>query len=684
MDLIVSAVFGTLIQNVVDFISEKTTAMLGLEGELERLHRRLAFVETLISHAEIRSFKDSSASNWLNLLRDFAYDAEDIIDSCRSWSQGENSLLEDREQSSSSSSDVLVSGKLSILSWFKNARFRSRINAQIEKLNDRLNDICDDKLVSTLELTKPNEHVGVTAVNWRQTCPLVEPDIVGEEITIATKELVEVIVGFTEKMIRIVGIVGMGGIGKTTLAQKVYNDPKISGNFEHQMWVCVSQNYSEIDLLKQIIRAFRVDCRMGETTGELQCVLSSAIYGKSFFLVLDDVWQSDVWTSLLKTPLRNAINGIIVITTRDRNILVRLQAAYIHQVKKMSRNSGWELLCKSSYISSDEAKSLENIGMQIVNKCDFLPLAIKAIGGVLTTKNKTERDWGNLLSNDVWSIKDLPDVIGGALYLSYRDLPSNLKQCFLFICLYPEDAAMSRTDLIRFWVAAGFVKSQKDKLLEEIAEEYYYELSWPVLPPLGQLPSLKILKIIGSNSIVKIGSEFLNYHVRGMIIVKIPFPKLEILQIEEMPNLEEWCLKTEENKKGDIYFPSLKKLNVINCPKLGAMPQELKHAKNLKEVFIKGVLCIMEISLNPYCDGLHIENCRGLERIGDHPKTTRVNIFLCPALRCVQNFDALVELRVAYDLLNAYAPWLPELIDRQNLLHGDNFRVYYFRVEHSS
>ncbi|CAO2150129.1 unnamed protein product [Urochloa humidicola] len=149
----------------------------------------------------------------------------------------------------------------------------------------------------------------------------------------------------------------------------------------------------------------------------------------------------------------------------------------MHRVELMSDEDGWELLLKTMNI--DDKKSvynLKDIGIEIVRKCGGLPLAIRAIASVLSTKETTEIEWRQILSNDAWSMNKLPANLRGALYLSYDQLSQNLKQCFLYCALYPEDFAMYRDHLVRFRIAEGFIEKQENELMECTAEEYYYEL----------------------------------------------------------------------------------------------------------------------------------------------------------------------------------------------------------------
>uniref|UniRef100_J3N9N7 Uncharacterized protein n=1 Tax=Oryza brachyantha TaxID=4533 RepID=J3N9N7_ORYBR len=143
----------------------------------------------------------------------------------------------------------------------------------------------------------------------------------------------------------------------------------------------------------------------------------------------------------------------------------------------MSDDVGWELLWKSMNISEEkELQNLRDIGIQIVRKCYGLPLAIKVIARVLASKDKSEKEWKKILNKNSWSLRNLPDEIRGALYLSYDELPQHLKQCFIYCAVYPEDSTINRDDITRMWVAEGFIDEQEHQLLEDIAVEYYYEL----------------------------------------------------------------------------------------------------------------------------------------------------------------------------------------------------------------
>ncbi|KAG1361080.1 putative disease resistance protein RGA3 [Cocos nucifera] len=207
-----------------------------------------------------------------------------------------------------------------------------------------------------------------------------------------------------------------------------------------------------------------------ETKGELVSRLSSLL-SERLFIVLDDVWFESA-----------TANGRIVITTRDES-LARSIRAEIHHVDRMDNDSCWKLPCKNVFEDDDEEEeisSFKKIGTKVVEKCDGLPLAVKVIAGVLRWMDRNgtiERN--KVLESDAWSMSQLLERLPGALFLSYENLPSDLKQCFLYCSLFPEDSHMSREDLIHYWVAEGFVKAiQGDTLMEDLAEDYHRKLIW--------------------------------------------------------------------------------------------------------------------------------------------------------------------------------------------------------------
>ncbi|XP_020262234.1 putative disease resistance protein RGA4 [Asparagus officinalis] len=474
MAMVLDALASTIVSNMADVVKEKVVTVLGVKDELKKLQRRLESIKHVLHDAERKRIQSESVAGWVRELKDVMYDADDIIDLCR-YEGGK--LLEGQPSTSSDSSTVCCS-RPRLFSCFTSIRFRHEIGDMIKKLNERLDEI--SRNMSGLNLVKSEPDTRITIVDTCQTSPIIDTsDIVGRGIERATDDLVGRIVNKDERKLQVLAITGMGGIGKTTLAKNIFNHTRVKSEFSTKIWVCISQNFSETSLLKEIIRGAGGDPCNLQTKAELEPRLKEAVSGKTFILVLDDVWRADVWAHLLRNPLQSGAAGSrVLVTTRDTNVAMQMGAAeHIHALEKLPPESGWELLCKSLYVTGEEEEmqSLRDVGGEIVDKCDGLPLAIKSIAGVLITKGRNRREWEKVLEKDAWSMGELPEDVRGALYLSYEDLPSNLKQCFLYCSLFPEDYLFDRAELVKYWAAEGFAETQNDYFLEP-AEECLEEL----------------------------------------------------------------------------------------------------------------------------------------------------------------------------------------------------------------
>ena len=471
MAAILESLLGSCASKLQNIITDEAILILGVEEELAEVLRRVELIRCCIYDAEKRRTKEQAVNNWLGQLRDVIYDVDEILDVARC--KGSKLLPDD--PSSSSSKSAACKG-LSVSSCFCNIWSRRDVAVRIRSLNKKIENISKDKIFVTFNSSTQPTRNGPTSKLIRSS-NLVEPNLVGKEIIHSSRKLVDLVLAHKENKSYKLAIVGTGGVGKTTLAQKIYNDQKIKGSFKMHAWICVSQDYNEVTLLKEVLRNIGVHHEQGETITELQRKLAETIEGKSFFLVLDDVWHSNVWTDLLRPAFHETSVGIILVTTRDDQITKRIGVDHTHQVDLMSVEVGWELLWKSMNIEEEkEVQNLRNIGIEIVRKCGCLPLAIKVTASALASRDLTENEWKKYLGKYAGSQSMLLDEIEGALYLSYDELTHRLKQCFLYCALYAEDSIIERDKVTWLWIAEGFIEEQQGQLLEDIAEEYYYEL----------------------------------------------------------------------------------------------------------------------------------------------------------------------------------------------------------------
>ena len=334
---------------VTEFLEGEICKVLGVKKEIKSLTENLVKIRCLIQDAERKRRGSAVIDNWVRMLKDLMYDADDIIDLCTI--EG-GKLLEAPPASASAVSSPL--GFVS--SSFKCTKYRHEIATKIEALNARLKEMAEfnalvPEIVSASQ--EPQPHKTTT----RETSPLeVEEDIVGEQIEVAAHNLIDAMLQKNKQKCRVFGIVGMGGIGKTTLARQIYNDQRIKDNFPISKWLYASKEYSEIDLLKELVRcaAEGAESFRGESRSELEPKLASLLT-KNLFLVLDDVWSATVWNDFLRRPLSKGEGSCtILVTTRKESVLIGIRRSYIHQVEKMDENSGWMLLRKIVFEAGEE------------------------------------------------------------------------------------------------------------------------------------------------------------------------------------------------------------------------------------------------------------------------------------------------------------------------------------------
>ncbi|XP_028090229.1 putative disease resistance RPP13-like protein 1 [Camellia sinensis] len=283
----------------------------------------------------------------------------------------------------------------------------------------------------------------------------------------------------SDNNIGVIPIVGMGGIGKTTLAQMVYKDETVKEYFNLKAWVCVSNEFDIMKITKTIYDSVTSQTCSFNNLDQAQVELQKALAGRKFLIILDDVWNEDynAW-NVLKKPFNDGAQGSkVVVTTRNRDIATMMATVELHNVKILSDEDCWSLFAQHAFANTsiDANPNLVSIGKKIVEKCKGLPLAARTLGGLLRNKVRDE-EWVNVLRSKIWDLPHNKSDILPALRLSYHDLPSHLKQCFAYCSIIPNDYEFEEEELVLLLMAEGFIIQQKEKQMEDVGAEYFHEL----------------------------------------------------------------------------------------------------------------------------------------------------------------------------------------------------------------
>ncbi|XP_012852916.1 PREDICTED: putative late blight resistance protein homolog R1B-17 [Erythranthe guttata] len=271
----------------------------------------------------------------------------------------------------------------------------------------------------------------------------------------------------------IIPIVGMGGIGKTTLAQNAYEHSLIVHHFDIRTWVTISQKYSVKELLLQLLSMISSDIDSEDDEQLLGQKLHKILWGRRYLIVIDDIWGVEAWDNLNLFFPENNNGSRIVVTTRISHVATQFDSS-LFELSFLDEDKSWDLFCQKAFGEAGCPLELEDIGKEIVKKCKGLPLSITVIGGLLGRSHMSQKYWKNIakdLNSFLNSGED--ENCSSILSLSYTYLPAHLKPCFLYMAIFPEDHKILVSRLTKLWVAEGFIKSKESQSLEEIARETY-------------------------------------------------------------------------------------------------------------------------------------------------------------------------------------------------------------------
>ncbi|OVA15367.1 Disease resistance protein [Macleaya cordata] len=466
------AVVGFLVEQLLASLKEEANVILGFQSQFEKMRKNLTPMKSFLidlQHLKTRNNNDYEiVKSSLATLRDLIYDADDILLDCQ--------LQADYQREASTIPCIFSPREL--LFRYRIGKRLKEINMQISEMENILKTYCAPfLLIQKISQDESN------SINTRWTTHIFnQSEIVG--LTENTRQIKRWILQKNEDLQR-VGIVGMGGLGKTTLAQKIFNDKEVRVRFDDRIWVSVSQPVNIVNIMKSMLQQLGQDDN--GTEGTLLENVKKTLTNKTYLIVMDDVWNTENgwWTNLFNALRKEGKynNSSIIITTRNEEVArnMGVREGRIHRPKLLNKEDSWSLFCNVAFSAAKGVcrdPKLENVGKKIVENCDGLPLVIKAIGGLLSTKTQSISKWEKI--HDDFRDKLAENVndssIIASLQLSYDALPARLKQCILCFSIYPEDFLIKTEQLVHWWVGEGFVQANERKTATELAFDCLSEL----------------------------------------------------------------------------------------------------------------------------------------------------------------------------------------------------------------
>ncbi|XP_047156926.1 disease resistance protein RPM1-like [Vigna umbellata] len=463
-----------LLKRLTPVFENKVKLFTGVQAEVIYLKGQLELIRAFLRVADALEESDEELKVWVKQVRDVVHEAEDLLD--------ELELVQVHN---------LTNG-FSIYLRIRNMKARYRIAHELKSINSRLKAISSSRkrFLSKLDSSSVASSSINTGNAWHDqrgdALLLDNTDLVG--IDRPKKKVIGWLINGCPGR-KVISVTGMGGIGKTTLVKKVYDDPDVKKHFKACAWVTVSQSCKIEELLKDLAKKLFSEIRRPIPEGmesmcsdKLKMIIKDLLQKKRYLVVFDDVWHMYEWEAVKYALPNNNCSSRIMITTRRSDLAFTSTIesnGKVYNLQPLKQDEAWDLFCRNTFQSDSCPSYLIDICKYILRKCEGLPLAIVAISGVLATKDKRRIDeWGMICHSFGAEIQGNGklDNFKTVLNLSFNDLPYHLKYCFLYLSIFPQDYLIQRMRLIRLWIAEGFIEAKEGKTKEDVAHDYLKEL----------------------------------------------------------------------------------------------------------------------------------------------------------------------------------------------------------------
>ena len=460
-----------VIERLASLSCEVISLRWGIASDLKNLKLTMSTLKAVLLDAEEKQAKNRHLSVWLGELKDVFYDAMDVLDAVE---------CENQRREVMKKHGTTVQQVHDFVSSFNPFGFNYQMSHKIREIRESVEKI--GAVRSQFHLEERFDDKRIVHREGGMSHSFVPPSYVigrGDD----KEKLIDFLLqpGDDDVNVSVIPIVGIGGMGKTVLAQSVYNDERAVINFDSRTWVCMSKDFNVLNLAKEMLINPASRSINDLSMDQVQVSVRDSLKGKIFLLVLDDVWNDDrsKWIDLKNLLMEGAKGSKIVVTTRDHKVASMMSTGLIYDIEVLPEDDCLSLLLRWAFSGGEEKKypKLVEIGKEIVKKCKGVPLAVKTLGSLLYSKSE-ERDWIFIRDSEIWKLEQKDDDILHSLRLSYDQLPSYLKPCFAYCSLYPKGHIYESIELTQSWMANGLLQMSKgsNQEFEDIGLQYVKEL----------------------------------------------------------------------------------------------------------------------------------------------------------------------------------------------------------------
>ncbi|KAL3635069.1 hypothetical protein CASFOL_022123 [Castilleja foliolosa] len=472
----VGATIEILLENLFTVLKDQIGLFRSFKKDSKKLQETISMVKAFLDDAEEKQVTDRDVKDWLRRLEALAFEADNVSDDIsyqllsKQVGPTENKTVMKKVQSfvSCSSNDPTENKTVmkKVQSFFScSFAHRLKLGHRIRDINEELKSINQEATGLGLQIRIANARNPV--FESPETDSFSSDPVYGRENDVSriVEKLITTTPSSAAQVLSVLPIVGMGGLGKTTLARKVFGDEKIISRFGgDRVWVHVPRIFDVINILKNILTSLTNEKVEIETRQALLQKLQEHLRTKTYLLVLDDVWneERDKWDSFVKSlsGISSANGNCMIVTTRSRKVASIVRTLSIHELGSLSGDDCWSIIKAKAFINSgDIPMEFEIVGRNIAKKCRGLPLAAEVVGGLLRDKSRDK--WQAIENNWLSEFGDDENTINKILKQSFDHLsPPSLKKCFAYCSILPKGYRIEKEQLIELWMAEGFFQNE--------------------------------------------------------------------------------------------------------------------------------------------------------------------------------------------------------------------------------